>query len=113
MFCSGKVYYELLAKKEEDQRDDVAIIRIEQLYPLPEKAINEVIKRYPNNAKRIWVQEEPANMGANWFLKAWGLIGNFELVSPKASASPASGSNQAAVALQKRVIQTAFEKTNS
>ncbi|TVQ80439.1 MAG: 2-oxoglutarate dehydrogenase E1 component [Flavobacteriales bacterium] len=113
MFCSGKVYYELLAKKEEDQRDDVAIIRIEQLYPLPEKAINEVIERYPNNVKRIWVQEEPANMGANWFLKAWGLIGDFELVSPKASASPASGSNQAAVALQKRVIQTAFEKTNS
>jgi 2-oxoglutarate dehydrogenase E1 component len=109
MFCSGKIYYELLAKKEEDKRDDVAIIRLEQLYPIPSTAIQRIIERYPNAKKRLWVQEEPANMGANWFIKSWDVIGDFELVSPKASASPAPGSNQKAVAIQKNVIAKAFE----
>lgn len=109
LFCSGKVYYELLAKKEEEGRNDVAIIRLEQLYPIPSTAIQRIIERYPNVKKRIWVQEEPANMGANWFIKSWDVIGDYELVSPKASASPASGSHQKAVAVQNAVIAKAFK----
>lgn len=110
LFCSGKVYYELLTKKEEDKRDDVAIVRFEQLYPLAEKQIEAILKRYPKSAKRRWVQEEPANMGAHWYIRATNAIGHdFELISPRASASPASGSHQVAVAVQKSVINQAFE----
>ncbi|MCC5917122.1 MAG: 2-oxoglutarate dehydrogenase E1 component [Cryomorphaceae bacterium] len=110
LFCSGKIYFELLAKKEEDKRDDVAIIRLEQLYPMAERQIESLLKKYPENAKRFWVQEEPANMGAHWYIRATNALGDFSLVSPRASASPASGSNQTAVAVQKRVIEQAFEQ---
>jgi len=110
LFCSGKVYYELLAKKEEDKRDDVAIIRLEQIYPLAENQIETIINRYPSSVKRRWVQEEPANMGAHWYIRATNAIGHdFETVSPRASASPASGSHQVAIAVQKQVIANAFE----
>lgn len=110
LFCSGKIYYELLAKKEEDKRNDVAIVRLEQLYPLAEKQIEVILKRYPVTATRRWVQEEPANMGAHWYLRATNALGpDFKLISPSASASPASGSHQMAIAIQKRIIAQAFE----
>lgn len=66
VFCSGKVYYDLQAKREEDNLEGVAIVRIEQLYPFPEDDLREVIARYPNIAFAVWCQEEPMNQGA-WY----------------------------------------------
>src|SRR5690625_7985987 len=60
VFCSGKVYYDLLEYKEENKKDDVALVRIEQFYPFPEVQIKEIKKKY-KNAEKYWVQEEPAN----------------------------------------------------
>jgi 2-oxoglutarate dehydrogenase E1 component len=65
LLCAGKVYYDLLEEQESQERDDVALVRIEQLYPLPVVQLRELIKRYPKGAEYVWVQEEPRNMGAS------------------------------------------------
>ena len=68
---SGKIYYDLLAFRDEQvKRNDVALIRIEQLYPFPESAVAETLSRYPAVAEMLWVQEEPRNMGAYRFVEA-------------------------------------------
>ena len=64
VFCQGKVYYDLLEKKEELGRDDHALVRIEQLHPLPVEQLQAVLKRYAKAERHLWVQEEPENMGA-------------------------------------------------
>jgi 2-oxoglutarate dehydrogenase E1 component len=64
LLCSGKVYYSLLAGREDRQRDDVAIVRIEQLYPYPLNDTRRILASYPNLDSVVWVQEEPRNMGA-------------------------------------------------
>ena len=64
LLTSGKIYYELVARKAKDNRDDVAIVRIEQLAPLPKRRLNETLDRYPDAEEFFWVQEEPANQGA-------------------------------------------------
>ena len=66
VLCSGKVYYDLLSKRREDQLDNVAIIRIEQLYPFPEADLAELLVEYPNMDTVVWCQEEPMNQGA-WY----------------------------------------------
>lgn len=92
LFCSGKIYYQLLEKKNQDDRNDVAIVRLEQLYPLPDKQIQEVLKKYKGAKTLRWVQEEPLNMGAWTFLLRWrDLFGSFECIARKSSASPATG----------------------
>lgn len=110
VFCTGKVYYELLAEKEERKADDVALVRIEQLYPLPKDEIKALLIKYQKADKHIWTQEEPANMGA------WGfLLQHFpeevrlQRVSLKASAAPATGSSKRAMERQRSIIQETFE----
>ncbi len=98
MFCSGKVYYELAATRDRLGRDDVAILRLEQLYPLPAKLLEETLAPYPHDIRVRWVQEEPANMGAWPYLRLrFGerLLGRFAFdgVSRPESASPATGSS--------------------
>ena len=66
VMCSGKVYYDLLEKRREHELDHVAIARVEQLYPFPEKEIRALLKRYPKANETYWTQEEPRNQGA-WF----------------------------------------------
>ncbi len=66
VICSGKVYYDIFDKREQDERKDVAVIRIEQLYPFPKEALKAELERYPNATQFIWCQEEPMNQGA-WF----------------------------------------------
>jgi 2-oxoglutarate dehydrogenase E1 component len=92
LMCSGKIYYTLLEKKVTDKRDDIAIVRLEQLYPLAEHKIAEIYKKY-SKAEFFWVQEEPKNMGAWTYLLRWPeiFVNKFELVSRKSSASPATG----------------------
>ncbi|MDB2675536.1 2-oxoglutarate dehydrogenase E1 component [Flavobacteriales bacterium] len=108
VFCSGKLYYELFQERETLGRKDVALIRLEQLYPLPEKKINDVLKKY-NTKQLIWAQEEPRNMGA------WTHILNrlrhipFELVSRRASAATASGSPKYAATRQRLIIEEVFK----
>lgn len=64
VLCSGKVYYDLLQKRREDKISDVALIRLEQLYPFPLKEVKEILAQYPEQAQYVWVQEEPRNQGA-------------------------------------------------
>ena len=109
VFCSGKLYYELLAKREDLKTNDVALIRIEQLYPFPERQFREILARYPKAKKIVWSQEEPANMGARAHILLTVRDVDWLEVSAPESASPASGSHQAALAIQKNLINETFE----
>ena len=108
VLCSGKLYYELLQAREENNRKDVAIVRMEQLYPLPEKQINAIIDKY-NPEQLIWAQEEPENMGA------WShILRNlrhlpFEVVARSESAATASGSSKRSAKRQKTIIEQVFK----
>jgi 2-oxoglutarate decarboxylase len=115
LLCSGKVYYDLAAERqsriERDGSSDIAIVRVEQLYPLPVDEIRAELSRFPN-AELVWVQEEPANQGA-WPFIALNLPEHLEgrallRASRKASASPAVGSLSVHEAQQREVVATAF-----
>lgn len=93
VLCTGKVYYDIMEEKEKIQSgENMAIVRVEQLYPLPEKQIREVIASYGKKAKVIWAQEEPENMGAWSYMMRMLRDLNLDVVSVPASASPATGS---------------------
>ena len=97
LHCSGKIYYELLAKKETDKRDDIAIIRLEQLYPIPINQVEGVFEKY-KKAEHVWVQEEPANMGAWTYLldRQYRMKGEvvYKVVARKTSSFPATGNKK-------------------
>jgi 2-oxoglutarate dehydrogenase E1 component len=110
VFCSGKFYYDLIAKREETGRNDVAIVRIEQLFPLPVEQIKEVIAKYPNADDYVWAQEEPRNMGAYSFMLMNFHEKPLRYAGTKAYSAPASGS---AVRSKKRyayAIEKVFDK---
>ena len=107
VFCSGKLYYELANEREAQVADHVAIIRIEQLYPLDDLAIKQEVAKYPNAAMHVWAQEEPANMGA-WTYMLWQMHQPLTLVSPAPSAATASGSNKVALQRQRETIERVF-----
>lgn len=108
LFCTGKIYYDLAQRKRELKRDDVAIVRVEQLYPLPENQLAEVLKRY-SKAEIFWVQEESANMGAWQFMKLnWETDRNLQRISRRASASPAVGFKKIHDQQQEDILQKAF-----
>ena len=111
LFCSGKIYYDLAARKKEEKRDDIAIIRLEQLYPLPEKQIRELLeKKYTGAMEICWVQEEPVNMGA-WRHVSFSLPDiPFRLISRRRAASPATGFKKRHDEEQEIIISVAFEK---
>ena len=115
LLCSGKVYYDLVAEREKRERDDVAIVRLEMLHPLPEARLAEALAAFPDAAPLVWVQEEPANMGAWSFLRTpWGsqVFGRaFHGVTRPASASPATGSGSSHKIEQDELLQAAFERT--
>ena len=107
VFCSGKLYYELANEREAQGADHVAIIRIEQLYPLDDLDIKQEVAKYPNAAMHVWAQEEPANMGA-WTYMLWQMHQPLTLVSPAPSAATASGSNKVALQRQRETIERVF-----
>lgn len=114
LLCTGKVYYDLMERKLNDKRDDVAIVRVEQLYPLPDVQLQKVFKRYPK-AVPFWVQEEPSNMGAWQYIYAIlastqvGLnADDLSLISRKSSASPATGYKKVHDQQQQEIINQAF-----
>jgi 2-oxoglutarate dehydrogenase E1 component len=108
VFCSGKIYYELLEERNRLNNEETAIIRLEQLYPLPKKEMDRQLSKYNKKVKLIWTQEEPANMGAWSYLRVKTDY-SFECISPKVSASTAPGSKQAAEQVQKKLIIQTFE----
>ena len=94
LFCSGKVYYELLQKRRELKKTDIAIVRVEQFYPFPEAGIKTVIQKYKKARRFVWVQEEPENMGAWSFMRfrLENIIGKpMEYIGRASSASTATG----------------------
>jgi 2-oxoglutarate dehydrogenase E1 component len=108
LLCTGKIYYDLLEKKEQLRRDDIAIVRVEQLYPLPQKQLDAILSKY-KNATFIWVQEEPYNMGAYSFVKMnWKNVDLFG-ITRKASASPATGFAKMHVKEQAEIVEKAME----
>jgi 2-oxoglutarate dehydrogenase E1 component len=93
VLCSGKVYYDILEQKEKRQTGStMAVVRLEQLYPLPEKQLRSVIAGYSKAKRIIWAQEEPENMGAWTYMLRCMRDLNLEVIAPAASASPAAGS---------------------
>ncbi len=107
LLCSGKIAVDLYRYQQKNERKDVAIVRLEQLYPFPQKQLEKVLSKY-KKAKQVWVQEEPLNMGAYTFM-LMHYDRNLEVVSRKASASPATGYNKIHEKEQQEIIQKAFE----
>ncbi len=107
LFCSGKIYFELAEKQAKENRQDIAVVRLEQIYPLAQDQLNALHKKY-NKATWFWVQEEPQNMGAASFLKMNLHTINFGVISRSASASTATGYAKVHAAEQLEVIETAF-----
>ena len=114
LLCSGKIYYDLEARKAKDNREDVAIVRLEQLAPLPRRRLAETLDRYPNVTEKFWVQEEPANQGA------WPSLGltlpevlpdyftGVKRISRRAMSAPSSGSSKVHAVEQQEIIDLAF-----
>lgn len=108
LLCTGKVYFDLLDKQEKEKRNDVAIIRIEQLFPFPEEKVNAQIAKY-KNAPVYWVQEEPENMGYwSYIIREFGWKKFEGLVARKKSASPATGFLKIHNEEQVNLIERAF-----
>jgi 2-oxoglutarate dehydrogenase E1 component len=115
LLCTGKIYYELLGFRAEHQRDDTAIIRLEQLYPLRAAAFEKILQPFAEGTPVLWVQEEPVNMGAWRYLhEKFGrhLFGRlpFAIIARPESASPATGSSGAHKLEQRQLIERAFSK---
>jgi 2-oxoglutarate dehydrogenase E1 component len=113
LLCSGKVAYDLMAHRETEGTADMAVVRVEQLYPLPHEQLRVQLERYPNATDVVWVQEEPMNMGA-WQFMAVNLPEHlpegrtFRRVSRRASASPAVGSAKIHEVEQRQLVAEAF-----
>jgi len=107
LFCSGKIYFDLAERQQKEKRNDIAIIRLEQIYPLPFKQIESLMNKY-GSATWFWVQEEPLNMGAASFLKMNLSTINFGIIGRQPSASTATGFNKMHQQEQVEIIETAF-----
>jgi 2-oxoglutarate dehydrogenase E1 component len=108
-FCSGKIFYDLIEAKEKNASDDVAIIRVEQLYPLPINQLKEVLAKYKNAKEYIWVQEEPENMGAWAHIHRTFKEVNLKYVGRHESASPATGYGKLHAQQQQAIIDNVFK----
>jgi 2-oxoglutarate dehydrogenase E1 component len=113
--CSGKVYYDLVKKREEKGSDDVVILRVEQLYPFPHKAFATELKKYPNVTDLVWCQDEPQNQGAWFFVQHYIHENMFDgqklgYAGRSASASPAVGYSHLHQEQQKMLVEAAFAK---
>jgi 2-oxoglutarate dehydrogenase complex dehydrogenase (E1) component-like enzyme len=123
LLCSGKVYYDLVNKREETGRNDVAIIRLEQLYPFPLQRLTDILRRYSEAAELFWVQEEPENMGAWSFVEeqmqsvinpggnGGPIKRQLRYVGRALAASPAAGAHKVHHDQQEALVQDAFSET--
>jgi 2-oxoglutarate dehydrogenase E1 component len=118
LFCAGKVFYDLDTYRKRNGLENVALVRIEQLYPFPAERLSEVLRRYGSSRDVAWVQEEPRNMGAWEFVEArlrGSLVParNLRYVGRAAGASPATGSARRHIAEQERLVREAFDGAES
>ena len=110
VFCTGKFYYDIIAKRAELVRNDVAVVRLEQLFPLAVDQIKAIIDSYPNVDDYVWAQEEPKNMGAySYMLMNFDLV-KLRLASPKAYSAPAAGSYERSKKRHANAIAMVFDK---
>ena len=109
LFCSGKIFYDLLAKQQKENRTDVAIIRLEQIFPFPVAQIQNIISKYSNATEMFWVQEEPTNMGVWPYILSQMRRDPIEVIARKESSSTATGYNKQHVRQQEYIVNTAFE----
>jgi len=107
LICSGKIYYELLERQQKEQNKEIAIVRLEQLYPMPENQLADLYKKYAH-AEICWVQEEPKNMGAWLYLLRWDQNLILKRISRESSASPATGYSKVHAKEQQAIIDKAF-----
>jgi len=110
VLCSGKIYYDLLARKQKLGVRDIALIRIEQIFPFPEKQVNSILRKYKNNMLTLWVQEEPENMGAWYYIR--NTMKNTEVipVTRQPSGSPATGLHKLHEISQVEIIDKVFRE---
>lgn len=108
IFCSGKVYYDLIAKRRELNNEDVALVRLEQIFPLPKKQIMEIVAKYQYAEKFIWLQEEPYNMGAWTYMHIALPEIPLKCIARPASGSPATGSSAFHLIRQNKILEKAF-----
>jgi 2-oxoglutarate dehydrogenase E1 component len=113
LVCSGKVYYELVNERKERGKSNMAIIRIEELYPFPQELFTQVLKQFPRCTEVMWVQDEPQNQGA-WLQIQPSLLSGMKkgqklsVVSRPASSSPAAGYLNMHIGQQRALLDAAF-----
>ena len=112
VFCSGKFYYDLLKHREELKRDDVALVRLEQLFPLPAKEIRAQLEHYNKVTDVVWAQEEPRNMGTwSHLLLHLPEAANFRPATRRFYGAPAAGSATRSAKRHQEVIDYVFDET--
>ena len=109
VFCTGKFYYDLLDARDKNNRYDVALVRLEQLFPLHEEKIEKILAKYVNAEDYIWAQEEPRNMGAWSYMLQRFELKDLKVRSRKYYAVPAAGSSTRFKARHRRVIESVFD----
>jgi 2-oxoglutarate dehydrogenase E1 component len=113
-FCSGKIFYDLIEEKQSlGNKEHIAIVRIEQLYPLPKVQIAKLLEKYENTQELIWVQEEPYNMGAWPFIRSELDYLDLQIISRPATGSPATGSIKFHQMQQRKIIEKLFDECGS
>lgn len=110
VFCSGKIYYDLLKRKKELDARDIALVRIEQLHPFPHSEILAIIKKYKNTLLKLWVQEEPENMGPWYYIQNLMSDQHLVHVTREPSGSPATGLYKIHEIQQKEIINKVFRR---
>lgn len=109
LLCSGKIYYELSSARKENNAEHLAIVRIEQLYPFPQKQLDKVLKRYNKDAELVWIQDEPLNMGAATFIKLQMNNCDMKFISRPASGVTAEGLTAMHKINQAKIIKEAMK----
>ncbi len=109
-FCSGKIYYDLIERREKEGADDIAVIRLEQLYPFPKKQVDDILKKYNKAKDYLFVQEEPENMGPWRFVDNNLRSLNLKYVGREEAASPATGYAKKHNQENEEIMQTIFSK---
>ena len=109
-FCSGKIYYDLIERREKEGAEDIAIVRLEQLYPFPKKQVDAILKKYSKAKNYLFVQEEPENMGPWRFVDNHLRTLNLKYIGRDAAASPATGFAKRHLAELEEIMTGIFSK---
>ena len=112
VLCSGKIYYDLIERLDDQDAPNIAFVRVEQLHPMPQAELDQIVKQYGLDANYMWVQEEPQNMGAWSYMLQHFTTVPLSVVSRSLSASPASGSPTVHAKRQEAIIDEVFSHVN-